>query len=295
MENIFGILENEDLELYLKGLSLIMKVDNIIHNEEVEYINYILSLIDIDTTIEELIEFSHNPTPAIVSQVLNLYSNSPIKYYFILDCCIVALSNKELHPNENKFLIHLIKAKYISQVEYIEILNIAKLLLSKKTSELKYILTVIDFLKINMLKHILDYINIEVSLFNLNKIDDNIFYFLGNNNDIVLIDKILNKIYYYIEKKEQNYNETVNEIKNINKNLLLGISNWSLPSILDIEKLVTSSFKLLREISISGKFLTSCKVETHKDYIWTKEFNTSKPKSISKTEKSSIILVTNYR
>lgn len=91
----------EEQLLYLQGLSLVMSVDNEIHNEEVAYLKVLLNSFDMESSLlDGLVEFAKQPDKATIQSFFKTFRRKPIAQLVLFDALMISYRDQQLHDNE---------------------------------------------------------------------------------------------------------------------------------------------------------------------------------------------------
>jgi uncharacterized tellurite resistance protein B-like protein len=104
---------------YIRGLSLMMNVDNDIHEAEKDYILGLCHAMELDESkIDSLIEFSENHEEKEVVEIISEISKDDLlKKYFTVDLILLSWKDDKLKDEESKFIDIVLSAFSFSKEE----------------------------------------------------------------------------------------------------------------------------------------------------------------------------------
>ena len=104
---------------YIRGLSLMMNVDNEIHEAEKDYIKGLCHATEISSSdMDKDIKFSENPDENEVIEIISEISKDDLlKKYFTVDLILLSLKDDKLKDEESKFIDIVISAFSFSKEE----------------------------------------------------------------------------------------------------------------------------------------------------------------------------------
>lgn len=105
--------------VYIRGLSLMMNVDNEIHEAEKDYIKGLCHAMELSSSdMDKSIKFSENPDENEVIEIISEISKDDLlKKYFTIDLILLSLKDDKLKDEESKFIDIVISAFSFSKEE----------------------------------------------------------------------------------------------------------------------------------------------------------------------------------
>ncbi|MBF0239740.1 MAG: DUF1566 domain-containing protein [SAR324 cluster bacterium] len=90
---------------YLRGLALMMNVDDEIHDKELNYLKVLMRTFDLPSDmLEDLIAFAKKPAETAIPEMIASIVENSMREPFMLDCLVMAHCDERFDPNEKELL-----------------------------------------------------------------------------------------------------------------------------------------------------------------------------------------------
>ncbi len=149
-------LSAEDKVHYLNGLALVASVDDVIAQEESDYLKELISAFDIpDEKFKEFIAFSKKPNREEIQAIKSAFEDTEIKYVFMVDAIFIAQADRQVNAKENVLLEEFFNMFDISDQERKKLLTIHTKI--KTAEDVYHIFKNTDKIKQELFNYLLDY------------------------------------------------------------------------------------------------------------------------------------------